>query len=405
MLKKILSILIISSMLIGLVACNYVDNASSKVSEAANDVKQGADNVADSVKGKMSEAKTDIKTWYDNLDFKKFKDGWDKSSEFISAHYSAAVSSEYVSSVQNEIEKMKIDINSSAGSARGTAQVAGYLAEKWATDTFNINAKANGSSDTATVVGSNELGSVDVTTSYGENASLKYYQNANSSAQAQAQDLLSRYYQYCTESSDPVDFKTYIDNAGYDPELMDELVASNTPVYEGQTRIIPADQLENATSYLKGKSELATINGENAAIYEETLNNLKDRLESPDGIQSEPITYEEMQAVAELAKEGEFAPEDFNIKLSSVIPPKYVLKQAVGTGLTTAALNTVFEVGPDVYSVIREALKTGDIDEDKLKELGWSKTLCATQYGLDHGTCDRLEVRVNSLKFIKYCVF
>ena len=364
--KKSISLFIVTCFLFNVTACNVVDTA----------------------KEKAISAKDSVVSWYESLDFSKFKDGWDKSKEFVGAQYSAVVSSEYVANVQASIAELKTNINAAAGSARGTAQEAGFLAEQWATDTFNINAVANGSDYRANRVGSNGLGSVDVAIENGENASLKYYQLANASAQKQAMDLLSRYYEYCSKSNNPKSFPEYISERGYDPETMDELMASLTPVYEGQTRIIPSDQIEAATKYLKGEIDSITANGDSAPVLQDTLDNLRDRLKAPDGTESTPISYDEMQAVSELAKEGKFKPEDFGIKTSTMISPKYVLKTAIGTGLTAAALNTVFTVGPDLYTIIKESIEAGGIDETKLKEIGIESAIAASEGFVEGSVCN-----------------
>lgn len=363
--RKLISFLIVCCIVFNVTACNVVDTA----------------------KEKAISAKDSVVSWYESLDFSKFKDGWEKSKEFVGAQYSAAVSSDYVASVQTSIADLKTNINSAAGSARGTAQEAGFLAEQWATDTFNINAVANGSKERATRVGSNALGSNDIETTYGENASLKYYQSANASAQKQAMDLLSRYYEYCSKSNNPKSFPEYISERGYDPETMDELMASLTPVYDGQTRIIPADQIEDAARYLRGEIDSITANGGNAPVLQDTLDNLKDRLKAPDGTESTPISYDEMQAVTELAKEGKFKPEDFGIKTSTMISPKYVLKTAMGTGLTAAALNTVFTVGPDLYTIIKESIEAGGIDEAELKKVGLESAIAASEGFVEGSVC------------------
>lgn len=279
--KKYLSLVVASCFLFNITACDVVETA----------------------KDKAESAKDGVVEWYESLDFSKFEEGWNNSKEFVGSQYSAVVSSEYVASVQASITQLKTDINSAAGSARGTAQEAGFLAEQWATDTFNINAVANGSSERATTVGSNELGSPDVATTYGENASLKYYQTAKGSAEQQAKDLLSRYYEYCSKSKNPKSFAEYINDNGYDPNTMDELMASATPLYDGQTRIIPSDQLAAAKAYLRGEIKTISANGDTSPVLQETLDHLSDRLRAPDGTESVPLTYEEIQAISELALE------------------------------------------------------------------------------------------------------
>lgn len=336
--------------------------------------KENVQSLTSTVSNAAVDAKDDFVEWYSNLDFSKFKDGWEYSLEFMSAQYSAVISSEYMANVESALSTLKADMNSVVGSVRGTAQEAGFLAEKWASDTFNLNAAANGSNYYAEVVGSNEFGSVDVTTSYGENASLKYYQDASGSASAQAKTILEAYKEYCASTSkeNVPTLAEYMNERGYDPETQDALMTS---IYEGQTRIIPSDQLAEATAYLQGRiDKLSTIEGAVAQgrtkAYQETLEHLRDRLSAPDGTESIPLTREEAQAIAELSKDGEFKPEDFGVTVSDVLSPKYVVKQAIGTGLEVAVINTVITVGPDVYSILKEAAETGQIDEDALKAVG-----------------------------------
>jgi|GEM_PF-2200585 len=309
-------------------------------------------------------AKDSVVDWFSNIDFSRFKDGWDKAKSFVGTRYTAVVSSEYISNVSAEIANLKTDINMSMGSLRTKASEAGFVAEKWVTDTFNIDAAAKGSNNRAYRLDSNGLGSVDVETTYEENASLKYYQTAQGSANAQATKIVKSYYEYCRGKESPMTLREYLDTQGFDCSELEALYKS---LYEGQTRIIPSDQIAEAKAYLQGKADSVLTDSQ---VYKETLDHLKDRLESPDGVKSRPLSYEEAQAITELAIAGEFSPEQFNIKLSNVLSPKYVLKQAIGTGLTMATLGTVLSIGPDLFSVIVEAIKTNGIDEKKLEKIG-----------------------------------
>lgn len=376
-LKKVISLAIVICLMTNLVACSM------------EEAKQTAGSTWNEIGKKAETAKETVVDWWSNIDFSKFKQGWDYSVEFLGTNYNAIMSSQYVESIENAITTLKTDINSVAGSMRGTAQEAGYLAEKWASDTFNINAKANGSEYSAEVVGSNEFGSVDVATNYGENASLKYYKTAQGSAEAQAKTLLEAYKEYQSKAKDPISLKDYMDKNGYDSSTQEDLLAS---VYEGQTRIIPTDQLSEAKAFLQGRiDKLSSIDGDVASArtksYQETLNSLKDRLKAPDGTESKPLSSNEAKAIAELAQEGEFDPEDFGIKVSSVISPKYVFKQAMGTGLEVAALKTILTIGPDIFSILKEAISTGNIDESMLKETGLEGAIAAAEGFTEGSVC------------------
>ena len=302
------------------------------------------------------------------------KEGWDYAEKYLSSQLSSQKGADYVKKVSDAIEKLQKDINKSAESSRSVTQEAGYIAEKWHADTFNINAAASGSSEYAITPNSTALGSADVITSYQEEASLKYYQSASGSASAQAKTVLEAYAEYYRASENPLSWEEYLLKHGFDSDV--------SALYSGQIRIIPSNQMEDAIAYLKGaKSSLP----ETVKAYQETLDKLRDRLQAPDGTQSTPATYEEMQAIAELAQKGEFRPEDFNISTAQIITPKYILKQAVGAGLSAATFRAVLTMGPDFYSIIRDAIKTGNLDNDRLKEAGMDG-ICNTSEGFLEGS-------------------
>ena len=372
--KRVVSFLIVLCLSIWFVGCS-MDSAKETVQNTAG------------------RAKDTVINWYTNIDFSKFKEGWEYSVDYLGAKYSAVMTSEYVANIEDAITVLKSDMNNAIYSSRGTAQEAGYLAEKWVSDTFNINAAVNESEYSAKVVGSNKFGSVDVATNYGENASLKYYQKPNESASAQAKTLLEAYHDYCssTKKDNPPTLAEYMNERGYDSSKQDALMASK---YEGQTRIIPVDQIPKATEFLNGKIEnLSDIEGQVAEgrmqSYIETLTRLKDRLSAPDGTESLPLSYEEAQAIAELSKEGNFKPEDFGISLATVISPKYVVKQAIGTGIEVGMINAVLSSGPDIYSILREAAESGKIDENKLKEEGIESVIAGAE-GFVEGSISRI---------------
>lgn len=348
------------------------EQAKEKAEEVKVQVKEKAEQTVANVKDKAVQAKEKAVEIYHSIDMQQFQQGWDHAVDFASSTFSSYMGSQYVTDVGNAINDLKASMNSAKGSNRGLAQEAGFAAERWTAGTFNVDAIAGGSSYRANVVGSNGLGSVDVSTNYGKNASLKYYKDAKGSAKAQATDILERYSEYKSSSKNPKTLDEYINENNLDK---DELYKS---IYEGQTRIIPTDQLKDAKDYLKGKKntkpDFTKTSKQDAKqrtrSYNETLKKLKDRLEAPDGTKSTPMTYDEMQAIAELCQNGDFKPEDFGITTSQIITPKYIVKQSINAGLSSAALNAVLTVGPDVFTILKVAAKEGKIDEEELKRIG-----------------------------------
>lgn len=374
------------------------DTISSAASDAWNTTKEKAGEIKDGAITKAGELKDAVVKWYNSIDFSKFKAGWDAATDWMGAAYSAAsfeafMQTDYIQGVSNAINDLGASINSAKGSVRGIAQEAGFAAEKWHAGTFNIDAAARGSSYKARVVGSTELGSADIVTDYGEEASLKYYNSGRGSAQAQAKTLIEAYHNSGAAKTGQ-SFEKYLDSHGYDSEAYNKLL----PLYDGQMRIIPTDQMSEAKAYLQGRiDKLSTIPGPQAeqlsSVYQQTLDGLKDRLVSPDGsTSSKPMSYEEMQAIAELSQDGSFKPEDFGLTVSQVIPPKYILKEAMGTGLEVGAMKTLFTIGPDVYAIIAEAIKTGNIDQSKIKDTGIEGIISMSE-GFVEGSLSRIVIQ------------
>ena len=150
--KKATALLLTVVMLFQLTACGFGD----KVKDIASSAKDTAINAKDAVV-----------EWYKGIDLSKFKDGWDAAVDWAGSAYAATMSSELVANVGTAINNFKVDMNAAYGFARGIAQEAGFAAEKWMADTFNIDAAARGSSYSAETVNSHGLGSTDVTTNYG----------------------------------------------------------------------------------------------------------------------------------------------------------------------------------------------------------------------------------------------
>ena len=351
---------------------NLIDKGKD-AAKKGKDAVSGVANKGKNVASKGGKATTEqLKKWKAKIDKKEFKKGWDKAVEFTTSDFAARQGSKYISNVANAIETFRLDVNMAKGSARGVAQEAGYVAEKWHANTFNIDSAVKGRSSKASTPDSNKFATPDIITNYGQKASLKYYKTASQSASQQAKTVIEKYNEYAASAEKPMGFNEYLDKQGYDQATQDELLAS---IYKGQTRIIPKNQYKDAVGYLTGRiNKLSKLEGDvpaaRAKSYQETMDSLSDRLKDPKGTQSRPATYEELQAVAEMAEKGDFKPEDFGFTLSQIITPKYVVKQAVNTGGKTAAIKVAIDLGPDIYAAVVKGIKTGEIDKKELRKLG-----------------------------------
>lgn len=347
------------------------DDAYEKGQQAVEKGKDVAKKGKKTVGEKGKQVSNKVKGWYSNIDKEAFRRGWKHASDIASSEVAVNVSKKYIDSVSKSIEKFGADINASKGSARGVAQEAGFIAEKWHADTFNIDSAAGSSTSTATVPGSTKLGSPDIDTNFGQEVSLKYYNTASESANAQATTIIKKYNEYKASTDNPLSLKDYLNKNGYEKADQDLLEG----IYSGQTRVIPSDQYDDAVNFLEGRiKDLSKQKGNTStrlsSTYQETLESLSDRLKDPKGTQSRPATKAEMEAVAELAMKGDFKPEDFGFTLSQVITPKYIVKQAINSGEKTAAMNVALTLGPELYLVVAEAIETGQIDKADFEKMG-----------------------------------
>lgn len=262
--------------------------------------------------------------------------------------------------VDDAIQQLAKDMNSKMGSNESVETLKGFIAEYWHADTFNINAALKGSSSRATIERSTKTASVDVSTNFGKKYSMKYYATGAQSAKAQATNVIQAYYSYISKSKaeHSMSLQEWLIKNNY-LEDMQQLLMS---IYQGQGRIIPTDQLEEAIKFLERKiAEESAKEGSNRAAllagYKETLNNLLDRIKDGNGVESIPLTKSESEALAALCKAGGFKPEDYGFVLSELITSEYILQQRLQAGVTSAVITMVLQIAPEIYKAIDYLIK------------------------------------------------
>lgn len=273
----------------------------------------------------------------------------------------------YVDSVEDEISALEDSINAFWGDHTPVKQLKGDVAEFFQSGTFNVNAAINKSTHRTVVDRSNEFGSVDVSSNFGKNFGLKYYATGEDSDRQQATSVFQR-------------FKVYQNKGGKDSlekYLSDRRYTSqdviNDPVYSGQIRVIPKDQLEEATTWLKRM--IATEEArrpEQVKRYKETLDLLCDRIEDHDGNESIPLSREDAERLAALAKEGKFSAEDYGITAPELLNLEMVVKESLKAGISAAVISMVLKVGPEIYRTIDFLIKNGEIDGEQFKKIGFA---------------------------------
>lgn len=301
------------------------------------------------------------------------KEGWEFASKTQGSVYAAHIGNQYVQDVEDAIQQLAKDMNDKMGSKESIGTLKGFIAEYWHADTFNIDAVLKGSASRATIERSNQAASVDVSTNWGMDYSMKYYATGADSAKQQATNVIQAYHKYLSKSKtdNPMTFEQYLEKNNY-PSDMQSLLMS---VYQGQGRIIPTEQLEDAIKYIERKiaTESAKEGANRLALlesYRETLRNLTDKIENGEGVSSIPLTKDEAETIAALCKTGDFNPEDFGFTLDELITPEYMLNQALNAGFTAAVITLVLQIGPEIYRAIDYLIKNGEIDLKTLKENG-----------------------------------
>ena len=315
------------------------------------------------------------------------KEGWDFAAKTQGSMYASQVSGQYVQGVEEAIQQLAEDMNDKMGSKEGVDTLKGFIAEYWHADTFNINAALKNSAHRATIEKSTEAASVDVSTNFGMNYSMKYYATGVDSAKQQATNVIQAYHKYLSKSKTetPMTFEEYISKNNYSRELQQQLMS----VYHGQGRIIPTEQLNDAIKFLERKiaTEAAKEGSNRAALlesYKETLEKLMDGIKDNEGTESIPLTKSEAEAIADLCKTGDFKPEDFGFTLEKLITPEYMIQQALKAGITSAVITLVLQIGPEIYKAIDYLVKNGEIDIELLKKTGL-KALSSSAEGFIRG--------------------
>lgn len=322
------------------------------------------------------------------------KEGWEFFAKYGSATMGAVDGANYVGRVEDAIQALNDDINAFATNSLPQDKLKGLIAEAWHAGTFNINAGLCDSASKGYREASQEHASVDVTvvTSDGSKLpfSMKYYasgKGAKGSAAMQAKNVIQAYHEYRSKprSGQPMTFDEYLKKYGYSKETS-ELLKS---VYNGQGRIIPTDQLDEAKSYLAKKmnEELGKEGPNRAAVYQnykETLDKLDDRIKDGNGVESIPLTKEESEVIAALSREQDFDASNFGISLE-LITRDYIMNHALKAGYTAAVITLVLQIAPEIFKALDYLIKKGEINVEQLKRTGW-KSLSASATGFIRGS-------------------
>lgn len=276
----------------------------------------------------------------------------------------------YVEQVDKEIAKLIHDLNAFEGFKTKPDMLKGDIAEFWHSDTFNVNAVARGTANRTFVDRSHDFASADISSNFGEIFGLKYYKDGAASAKQQAKSVFERFHEYrASGGKDSLDM--FLEKRGFTDDAV-----LHDPIYYGQIRVIPKDQLETACEWLRRKiATESVIRPEQVERYRETLERLSDRLSDGLGTESVPLSEADAKALASIAKEGDVTAEELKqlgISADEVIRFEYLAKEAFKSGLTAATISVVLNIAPEIYKAIDYLIKNGELDENQFQRIGFA---------------------------------
>lgn len=298
-----------------------------------------------------------------------FQEGYRYFSKGAGAIGASVQGDRFIQSVEEEILKFQQAMTKELGGKSIIIDKAkGFAAEQWHAGTFNVNAALKGSSNRVHVADTirGQLGSPDIVGAAGD-AGLKYYKTAKASAMQQSKSLRERYGEYAANAKSngraPTSYEEYKEQL---PSLND-----HDPLYGGQVRIIPKEQLNQAKAFLERKiQEEQGKRPEQVERYRDTLNLLQDRLKDHDGNESIPLSNSDAKKIAKVAEDGKFDPKEFGISAKDLMNWEYIKAQSLQAGLSAAAITIALKTAPEIIKIIRQLIENNEVDPEQIKKTG-----------------------------------
>lgn len=263
--------------------------------------------------------------------------GWEFAAAIMGADVGAHMGTEYVSAVEAAIKQLEDNVNNHQYRNLGIGQLQGYMFEEWEAGTFNVDAVAADSADRAAVLHSTAKDSVDIHLKSGTDYSAKSYGTAEQTARAQAR---------------------------FNPD-------TGQASYQGQGRLVPSDQLDTAKQTAHREAlRNEPIHEDVSKAYDETELRLTDKLANDEGVESRSASRKDLEKMAKESKKQEFKAEEHGVTAEGAIKTKYLLKQALKAGYTTAAITVAVQLAPEIYKAIDFLIKNGELDLSTVKHIG-----------------------------------
>lgn len=288
--------------------------------------------------------------------FEEVKYGWNFMADLLGADAGSKLAfSDYVqNSLQNEsiakqniriqeinaaIDQLADSINAHPSLNLDPEQLKGFIAEEWHAGTFNIDAIRKGSNHRAWTLQETGYGSIDIDTNFGKQYSLKYSNVAKDAENFQA--ILNR--------------------------------DTGAPKYEGQERLIAAEQMDDAKEWAHRRFVKDIENRPNVSnAHLDTEKHLVGKISDGEGIESRELSINESKQIAKEAKMDGFDPEEHGYTKNALLDKARIdyVNRAMKAGLTAAAITAITQLIPELYKTIDYLIKNGEIDLNTLKKSG-----------------------------------
>lgn len=316
-----------------------------------------------------------------------FSQGFSYVVQNATSAEAAALSDQWVKSIEDNIEKMTQDMLKAAQQKNMDVNtLQGFMSEIWHKYTFNTDAAIHHSGNYAEQPDVNTFGSADVVIKsargriISEN-SLKSYGTASGSYRAQSETPWERY--NALKNKALKSGKTYI---SYEEFLAErELKQDGTDklsMYARQGKIIPSEQLDEAKRLLSRK--ISSLKGNTAPTpetsqliqrYEEVLKTIDEVIKDGKGNSSLKLTHKQAIELAKAAKEGKIDEEllkKCGLDINKLVTNKDIALEALSTGLSAAAISLIISLTPTIVNAVSMLVSEGEIDLNALKAGGFN---------------------------------
>ena len=315
-------------------------------------------------------------------------DAFEEGYKYIPGTIGSNIGDHYINNINDKIKELSNSINSFKGDNTPIPQLKGDVFEMWHSGTYNIDAtiKTDDPKLYVEVPRSHGFASPDIITSWKEWYGLKNCSDSKASAKAQAISFFEYYSKTRaiskTQNIDYPSIEEYFSKKGY--HNIEQIL--NDPIYKGQKRLIPSDQVDNAIEWLRRKVSEESINRPQLAQkYKDTLDNIIDRIKGPKNTESIPIDKNISEQIAAEAKSGVFDPSKYGITTEELVKLQFILEKSVKAGVTAAVITFTLKMAPEVIKILKKIIKDENISQSDMNKFGLN-CISATGRSFINGT-------------------